>query len=379
MTLNTNVDAIAIALSTKPSRECGRTRSNSCQKSRSSDSEKLILRFPRALWNSTVSTSTSTPASTPTPCTQRTIATCISATPPSLLHLRLHNPPNPPSLLPPIPTPKRPRPTHSTAHCSTKIARFHYGGPGRALRGARMNDITLTAPCLRGSCARCRMWHKGWVGDMDQDLDLDFDEERRGEGRERGRDVERVREREDRGERKSVKQEEEGVQVKGEGMVREGDDKAVGYEEKEKDRHAAAVREGDAKIIAAFSTHPPPSTSLPPSSHSPSAPSPTTPLTPTSSPPNPYHHPRLILRLRLPRPSSSSSKRLSLPCPPLPTKSILKRPSPSALATNKTIAAADPGRVHKRVRFRHRVRFVFESGEGRDKFRGLVRTRYGMG
>lgn len=109
---------------------------------------KLILRFPKHIWNAYTPSSSSTPTPIPIP-----IPSSLSSRKPK-----------------PKPKPPAPSPKSAPKRCSFRPGRaFHYGP----------HSVTYEAPCLRETCANCRRWYGGSGLVVAEEQEDGEDEERR--------------------------------------------------------------------------------------------------------------------------------------------------------------------------------------------------------
>lgn len=46
--------------------------------------------------------------------------------------------------------------------CKSKLCRFQYGGPQRRVAGKQKNEIHYEQPCLSQTCPNCQYWHPNW-------------------------------------------------------------------------------------------------------------------------------------------------------------------------------------------------------------------------
>jgi hypothetical protein len=117
---------------------------------------KLYLRFPSEIWNDY----NSLPAPKPKRAVPNFRTTATSKT--NVIKAKHNHKSNKMAVLQnrklnfsvPSTLPPKVSPTH-TIKCKTKIWRFHPGGPNHAVSGKSMNEMVLKQPCLQPKCTDC--------------------------------------------------------------------------------------------------------------------------------------------------------------------------------------------------------------------------------
>ncbi|KAF2009069.1 hypothetical protein BU24DRAFT_429007 [Aaosphaeria arxii CBS 175.79] len=118
--------------------------------------ERLVLRFPRTMWNSYSKSASPKPShgasalqfsqhvwnSYERPSSPEASSFARSLTPQAPREVK-----------------KEEEQEEGSPDCKTKLFSFQYGGEGRSVSGSNANDIELKGPCFEDDCLTCSQWN----------------------------------------------------------------------------------------------------------------------------------------------------------------------------------------------------------------------------